>query len=71
MKWHSDSEPWKGFEYVYLTDEDYHACVEAAGGEGGLPFRAEHMQEACPPHWRLTDVIGVHATLCLPRQLLP
>lgn len=59
VKWHSDREPWKGFEYVFLTDEDYQACLEAHGGDcSALPFRAEHMQEACPPHWRITDIIG-------------
>lgn len=59
MKWYSESEPWKGFEYVYLPDRDYQECLDAVEGvEEQLPFRAEHMQEATPPHWRITDIIG-------------
>lgn len=70
VKWHSDSEPWKGFEYVFLSEEDHSASLADAGSVQGLPFRAEHMQEACPPHWRITDIIGSPPTLFFSPRVL-
>jgi len=41
------SNPSKGFDYLYLTDEDYK----------GLDKGAVEVEE-CPEGWRLTDIIG-------------
>lgn len=60
VKWVSKEEPWKGFEYLYLSDQDYQAAVERAGASQ-LPFRATAVPGGggtAAVHWRLTDIIG-------------
>lgn len=59
IKWVSTDEPWKGFEYLYLTDHDYQAASDRHG-PANLPFRAVPLHlGANVKHWRLTDVVGV------------
>lgn len=60
VNWVSSEEPWKGFEYLYLSDNDYKDAVERSGG-AQLPFRAEAVRsgtDAAVAHWRLTDIVG-------------
>lgn len=60
VKWVSREEPWKGFEYLYLSDHDYQAAVERSG-DSRLPFRANAVRDAAGTavvHWRLTDILG-------------
>jgi Carboxyl transferase domain len=65
VKWVSDDDPSKGFEYLYLADADYRAYA-ARFAPDDLPFAAVEVPGAAgdaPSHWRLTDVIGEEAGL--------
>lgn len=58
----SDSDPAKGFEYLFLSDADYQACRARSRG-GALPFVATRVaprpsEPDAQAHWKLTDVIG-------------
>eukprot|EP00892_Ulva_mutabilis_P004884 jgi/Ulvmu1/2768/UM014_0226.1 len=60
VKWVSDDEPWKGFEYLYLSDADYKAALEGCSPEE-LPFRAVAHHNTSSDNvvnWRLTDIVG-------------
>lgn len=70
IRWTVPDEPWKGFEYLFLSDADHRAfCArhggDADGGDGGgggrLPYVATRVNDASPPHWRLHDVVGSEA----------
>jgi hypothetical protein len=62
VKWVSDSDPAKGFEYLFLSDADYQA-YRARFPTGSLPFMATRVahppnEPDAPAHWKLTDIIG-------------
>lgn len=59
IKWNSDSEPSKGFQYLYLSEDDYHSYRDRCGPGESLPFKAERVvTDDGDVHWRLSDIIG-------------
>jgi acetyl-CoA carboxylase / biotin carboxylase 1 len=76
IHWTSSDEPWKGLDYLYLSNEDHLAFCARHGSPidrddvshasvGGLPYVATRVDGggSSPPHWRLHDVIGSEAGL--------
>lgn len=59
IKWISESEPTKGFDYLYLSDADHQAYLTKHTA-ANLPYRATEVPQGpeSPPHWRLSDIIG-------------
>lgn len=59
IKWISELEPTKGFDYLYLSDADHQAYLTKHTA-ANLPYRATEVPQGpeLPPHWRLSDIIG-------------
>eukprot|EP00164_Ancoracysta_twista_P001343 GFYU01001751.1.p1 GENE.GFYU01001751.1~~GFYU01001751.1.p1 ORF type:complete len:1896 (-),score=731.34 GFYU01001751.1:229-5760(-) len=53
VAWSDDADPTKGFEYLYLTDEDYSKL------SGSSVNAKEHITEEGDRHWVITDIIGL------------
>lgn len=58
--WTSPEDPSRGFEYLYLTPQDYDKlCAKSKDSAQGVPVRATKIVVDGEERWRLTDVIGL------------
>lgn len=53
VAWLNEQEPWRGFKYIYLTEEDYKWAVENKN------LQAQTVVENGETRYKITDVFGV------------
>ena len=60
VAWVNDEDPTKGYEYMYLTDEDYHRVCAATKPGMPKPVKASKIVgKQGEPIWVLQDIIGL------------
>ncbi|CAG9465063.1 unnamed protein product [Pedinophyceae sp. YPF-701] len=56
VQWVNDDDPTRGFQYLYLSDEDYRALEK--DGESSVRAVRVDAPDGGPPRWRIDSVIG-------------